>query len=168
MWDMMRNPFRAKCINDTMFIEDYVMWRHYNLIFWRSRQTLSLISQQVREDKLGYYWQYLWDLHNRRNCFDRWRKNVVDITLTDNFQYQSQFLPMRIKNDLIFLWFKVSSEIQTFSEAHIKGKMSNWQTICYYLFYKTKTTQRCLIFDFFVCRQQNIFWYKKYNCITGL
>jgi hypothetical protein len=46
----------------------------------------------------------------------------------------SQFLSMRIMNDLIFLWIKVSSVVQTLSEAH-KGKISNCQIICYYLFY---------------------------------
>ena len=30
-----------------------------------------------------------------------------------------------LQTDLIFLWIKVSSVIQTFSVAHIKGKMSN-------------------------------------------
>jgi len=28
----MRSPFQAKHINDSMFIEDLVMWRHYSVI----------------------------------------------------------------------------------------------------------------------------------------
>jgi len=38
------------------------------------------------------------DLQNYRYCFFRWRKNVFDVTLTDNFQNQSQFLHMRVTN----------------------------------------------------------------------
>jgi hypothetical protein len=45
------------------------------------------------------------------------------ITQTDIFQYRSQ-----LRTDLIFLWIKVSSVIQTISAAHINpGKMSNLQ-----------------------------------------
>jgi len=31
IWDAMRSPFRAKHINDSMFIEDLIMWRHYGI-----------------------------------------------------------------------------------------------------------------------------------------
>ena len=38
------------------------------------------------------------DLQNWRYYFYRWRQNVFDVTLTDNFQYQSQFLRMQVTN----------------------------------------------------------------------
>ena len=42
--------------------------------------------------------------------------------------------------DLIFLWIKVSSVIQTFSVAHIKGKMSNLSIKWEYWFLWTENT----------------------------
>ena len=114
-----------------------------------------------------------WDLHNWCYCFYQWDQNVFDVSLTDNFQYQSQFLCIRVLNwpnifvdqimfniksqflciqvlnwpnifvdqiifnirvsscvyefwtDLIFLWVKFSSVIQTLSAPNIKGKISN-------------------------------------------
>ena len=30
MWDEIRRPFRAKHINDSMFIDDLGMWRSFN------------------------------------------------------------------------------------------------------------------------------------------
>ena len=38
------------------------------------------------------------DLQSWLYCFYRWCQNVFDVTMTDKFQYQSQFLHMRARN----------------------------------------------------------------------
>jgi len=59
-----------------------------------------------------------WGLQNWCYCFYRWRHNVLYVRLTDKLTHL-------LWTDLLFLWFKVSSVIQTLSAAHIKGKLSN-------------------------------------------
>jgi hypothetical protein len=44
VWDVMKNPFGAKHINDSMFIKEMCrQWRHYNVILENSR--IILISR---------------------------------------------------------------------------------------------------------------------------
>jgi len=49
----MRNPFRAKDINDNMFIEDLAMLGHYNVILENS--DIILISRQLLDNTCRYY-----------------------------------------------------------------------------------------------------------------
>ena len=49
---------------------------------------------------------------------------IVDVKI---FNIRVSSCTCELRTDLIFLWFKVSSVIQTLSAAHIKGKMSNLQ-----------------------------------------
>jgi hypothetical protein len=57
-------------------------------------------------------------LQNWRYRFYRWCHNVLYVRLSDKLMHL-------LWTDLIFLWIKVSSVIQTLSAAHIKGKLSN-------------------------------------------
>ena len=157
---MMRSKFRAKYINDTLFIEDLVTWRHYNLILENSdiyRLTAILkvetdIIASIASTSRGlavmlviiYVVIFITGVIVFIGDIEMWLTSHLPIMFNI-----SQFLPMRITNDLIFLWIKVSSVVQTLSEAH-KGKISNCQIICYYLFYLfylfyyTETTQKML------------------------
>ena len=157
MWDMMRSKFRAKYINDTLFIEDLVTWRHYNLILENSDIYRITAILKVETDiiagiaatsrglavMLVIIYVVIFITGVIVLIGD------IEMCLTSHLPIMfniSQFLPMRITNDLIFLWIKVSSVVQILSEAH-KGEISNWQILCYYLFYLfyyTETTQKML------------------------
>jgi hypothetical protein len=150
----MRSKFRAKYINDTLFIENLVTWRHYNLILENNdicRITAILkvetdIIASIAETSRGlavmlviiYVVIFITGVIVFIGDIEMWLTSHLPIMFNI-----SQFLPMRITNDLIFLWIKVSSVVQTLWEAH-KGKISNWQIICYNLFYYTETTQKML------------------------
>ena len=58
-------------------------------------------------------------LQNWHYCFYRWHHNVFYC------QIEWKTCACELRTDLIFLWIKDSSVIQTLSAAHIKGKMSN-------------------------------------------
>ena len=149
---MMRSQFRAKYINDTLFIEDLVTWRHYNLILENNDICRITAILKVETDIIAsiaatsrglavmlvmiYVMIFITGVIVFIGDIDMWLTSHLPIMFNI-----SQFLPMRITNDLIFLWIKVSSVVQTLWEAH-KGKISNWQIICYNLFYYTETTQK--------------------------
>jgi hypothetical protein len=146
---MMRSKRRAKYINDTLFIEDLVTWRHYNLILENSDIYRITAILKVETDiiagiaatsrglavMLVIIYVVIFITGVIVLIGD------IEMCLTSHLPIMfniSQFLPMRITNDLIFLWIKVSSVVQTW-------KISNWQIICYYLFYLfyyTESTQK--------------------------
>ena len=82
---------------------------------------------------------------------------MVDITLTDNFQYQSVLAHANYEWPNIFV-----DQGQFSGPDFIRGTQrenvqlaDNMLFFFYYLFYYTETTRRCLKFD--CCRQQNMF-----------
>jgi hypothetical protein len=97
----MRSKFRAKYINDTQFIEDLVTWRHYNLVLENSdiyritailkveTDIIASIAATSRGLAVMLVIIYVVNFITGAIVFigDIW--NVVDITLTDNVQYQS-------------------------------------------------------------------------------
>ena len=97
--------------------------------------TITELSQQVRQDEL---WYCCWDFQNWRYCFFI---GEVKMCLMSHwliiFNIRVSSCPCEFRTDVIFLWIKISSGIQTLSAAHIKEKISNLPLninidICYF------------------------------------
>jgi hypothetical protein len=48
-WDAMRNPFRAKHINDSMFVEDLITWHFYSVRAHQTRRSVWLLRLGFNE-----------------------------------------------------------------------------------------------------------------------
>jgi hypothetical protein len=127
--------------------------------FWRPRQIISKISQIVYRTRWDIIDNVCLDLQNccysiftifigiksRRDLRSKWiflilsveafRTEVIvfigGIIMCFTFVIDRWTCACELRTDLIFLWFKVSSVIQTLSTAHIRGKMSNLPISCY-------------------------------------
>ena len=67
---------------------------------------------------------------------------ICDVTQNDKFQYQESVLAQcELRTDVMFLWIKVSSVIQTLSAPHIKGKIFN------FLRKEKVNVQLCILID---------------------
>ena len=69
--------------------------RHYNTHYnthYNRHNNVYRITETLKVETDIVIDNVCWDLQNWRYCFHRWHDNVTDVTLTDNFQYQNQFV----------------------------------------------------------------------------
>ena len=72
-WDMMRSPFQAKYINDSMFIKDLLRWHHFSVTLENS--DIILISCQLLANTVNIAFK---DQNENVKIFDKMLKKDVD------------------------------------------------------------------------------------------
>jgi hypothetical protein len=73
IWDMMRSPFQAKYINDSMFIKDLLRWHHFSVTLENS--DIMLISCQLLANTVNIAFK---DQNENVKIFDKMLKKDVD------------------------------------------------------------------------------------------